>query len=148
VLVNLDILAAIRRVLVVEIAKKHMLQTIGSVKNTRHDAFAGFFQRVEKHLLSLFMIVEGLFQECLFVNDALVESPGVFCQAQSREIADQFGQVDRVIEWPRNRKCRLRRIDIDRSYIQSEVLVHFGDIEPGNSVCVDAGNRLERQANP
>ena len=71
-----------RRMVFVEIAPEHVLHAVGGIEDAGAEALLRFVERVEQHLLAVFVITVGLRQKSVVVEHVLVERPSVFREAK------------------------------------------------------------------
>ncbi len=145
---HVDVLVAVRRVVLLEVAEEHVLQAVGDVEDADHRAALDLLQRVEEHRLALGMHQVGLVEERLLVQHALVQPPGVLGQPERRVAPQQLGQVDRVGEGVRDRQRRLVGVDVDRRHVQPEVRRGLEQVEAHDAAHADTQPGLELQLDP
>lgn len=110
--------AFVRRMIVIEAAEKHMLNTIGRIEYTDADTLGSSVQGFEEHLFSFLAVEVGLFEKAFFINDPFVQRPRIFGQTKGSIRFHQFGQVHRIDEGMGNRKRGSLRIDLNGGYVE------------------------------
>src|SRR5260370_4948181 len=83
-------------VVIGEMAPEHMLYSVGDVKDTYANALCGFVQRVEKHPLAFLVNQVTLFEERIFSQVAVVQSPGIFGEPQRGVETLQLREINRI----------------------------------------------------
>ena len=148
VLVTLGVLARVGRMIVLEIAKEHVLQAVGDIEDAGHRPPSGLLHRIEQHLLALVMDQVGQFEEGLLVQHALVQPPGVLGQTQRGITTQRLGKIDRIGERVRDGQRRLVRIDVDRCHVELQMRRRLLEVETADALHRVVQRRTERQFDP
>ena len=90
-------------------------------KNAGAESLGGALQHLEEHFLPLFVQQVGLFEEGIFVDGLLVQSPSVFRQPQGAVGPDQLGQIDGIDEGVGDRQAGVLGIDVNGGDVELEV---------------------------
>ena len=131
-----------------EVAPKHVLHAVGGVEHADADAPAGFVQGVEEHALALVVDQVALPQEGLVVQDAFVQRPGIFRQAQRGIGPQQLGQVDGIGERVRDGQRGFGRVDVHRRDVEFQVRADGRQKKAADAVELHPQPGIEPHLNP
>src|SRR3989454_11024633 len=79
-----------------QIAPEHVLDAIGYIEHADARSPRGFLEGVEKHAFALLLYQVALLEERLVIQEAVVQRPGVLCQAEGGIQPCELGQVNQI----------------------------------------------------
>src|SRR5262249_50823167 len=104
--------------------------------------------RIKEHDFALVVHVEALLDEVVVVQNAFVQGPGVFGEAECGKHALFFGEVNRINARVADRHCGPLGVDIDRSDVEAEFRLGRKEQEFADSTHGYAGRGAKAHGNP
>src|SRR6267154_2004726 len=129
-------------------APEHMLHAVGDIKHAYANAFRRLVQRVEKHSFAFFMNQVTLFEERIFCEKTIIQSPGVFGQPKGGVETLLLREINRVRQRIRDRQGGVHGVDVHRRRVKFQFRLDRLKVKPTNSLDADADPRTEFQFHP